>query len=155
MKKHCVQCNKEIPSNGKNNNVKYCSKSCSDLFNYEKRKEAWTQRNRNKYNKIGADKRQCPYCNGWYMKLAAHTVQRHGVQHAELKDELGLDRKKGLVPEWHSKLLRQYVSDNAELVVNKNLIEKGKDTRFKKGHTINYKRSKQTLERLRTKHLNI
>lgn len=112
-------------------------------------------RNRNKYNKEGGDKRQCPYCKGWYLKLASHTWQRHGVHHAELKDELGLDKKKGLVPEWHKEILRKHVAENAPLVVEKNLLQQGLATRFTKGHKLNCKRSPQTMERLRNHIKNI
>lgn len=149
MSKNCVQCNKQIHFNGKNNNVKYCSKECSNLFNYQKRKTIWTERNRAKYNKQSPDKMQCPYCNGWYLKLAAHTVQRHGVDNRELKEELGLDRKKGLIPIWHKEELQDHVNKNYDLVVAKNLLEKGLKTRFSRGHKITYKRSKQTMERLK------
>lgn len=144
--KTCVQCLSPIKANGKNNNVKYCSKVCRDVYTYEKRRAIWTARNRDRYNKPGTDKRKCPYCMGYYLKLAAHTVQRHGVTHDVLKDDLGLDKGKGLVPEWHKEQLRDKVSE--DVIVN-NLLKKGKKSRFKKGHTMNYVRSRETMERLR------
>lgn len=148
--KKCKNCTKPIVSNGKNNNAKYCSKECYLVGSHESRKQSWLKCNRKKWNQPREGARQCHICGGWYIKIATHTVQRHGLTHAELKEELCLDKKKGLIPEWHADHLREKVEENYSLVVVKNLIRKGVDTRFEKGHTLKYKRSPQTLERLKT-----
>lgn len=153
MTRHCVQCNTAIISNGKNNNVKYCGDTCMRKYTYEKRKAIWDARNlitREKTGGYAKDKLQCPYCKKYYRKLASHTWQIHEVRHAELKDELGLDKKKGLIPESDKEILRKHVAKNAPLVVEKNLLQKGQATRFTTGHKVTYKRSEQTMKRLRT-----
>lgn len=152
MTRDCLQCNTHIAFTGKNNNVKYCSDTCMRKYTYEKRKAIWTARNQITRETTGGyakGKFQCPYCSKYYRKLASHTWQVHGVKHAELKDELGLDKKKGLIPEEDKEILREHVAENYDTVVRKNLLTKGAHTRFDKGHTLNYKRSKETMARLK------
>lgn len=155
MTRHCVQCNTAIISNGKNNNVKYCGDICMRKYTYEKRKAVWTARNlitRETRGKFAKDKLQCPHCKKYYRKLASHTWQVHEVRHTELKNDLGLDKKKGLIPESDKEVLRKHVINNYDVVVKENLITKGTNTRLKKGEYIKYKRSKQTIDRLK-KHI--
>ena len=147
--KQCIQCKQDIPSNGRNNNVKYCSTTCYKIGSYESRKLAWIKQNNKRSFITNPDKRQCPYCIRAYIKLASHTWQVHDISARELKNHLGLDTGKGLIPEDHRQLLRKHVQENKSKVVDVNLLLGGIKSRFKKNHTINYKRSLQTLARLK------
>ena len=134
--RHCVQCQKDIPSKGKNNNVKYCSKSCDDIFNHDKNIVKYIKANRDKYSKYAEGKFKCPFCEGYYIKLAGHTFRRHEMAARDLKDYLKLPRGTGIIPEWHKGILREHVFRNKDVVIDKNLILKGKATRAKKGNQL-------------------
>lgn len=112
----------------------------------------WDERNHAKYNKYEPNKIKCPFCKGYYKKLASHTTQRHQTNARELKKILGLDNKKGIVHPETRKILQEHVLKNKAKVIDQNLIQKGIETRFKPQHKINYKRSPQTLARLQ-KHI--
>ena len=112
--------------------------------------------NHAKYSAYAPDKYKCPLCPlsspAYYKKLALHTAQRHNTTARELKTLLGLDTKKGIISPERKQILRAHVSDNYDKVVAINLLKKGAPSRFTPHHTINYKRSPQTLERLK-KHI--
>lgn len=101
------------------------------------------------------DKIQCPYCKKYYRKVASHAWQVHNVYNRELKAELGLDVRKGLIPEADKEVLRKHVKYNYNVVVGENLLKKGIKTRVKKGEYIKYKRSPETLARLKVQFKNI
>lgn len=94
---------------------------------------------------------QCPVCHWWYAKLASHTYQVHNINAKELKIMLGKDTTKGLISEKQKEKLRQYNKKYYDIVVKKNLIQKGKKTRYIKGDKKagNYIRSVETMDRLR------
>lgn len=66
---------------------------------------------------------------------------------ADYKSEFGLDQGKGILPDDLKEIKKNHVFENGTV---KNL-EKGKETRFKKGdeNIGRYERSKQTLDRLK------
>lgn len=74
---------------------------------------------------------ECHICGLSFRKLAAHTVQKHLVTAEDYKKMFGLYAGKGLVTDE----LRQTLSDNVDpRVIKKNLINKGKQTRYRNGH---------------------
>lgn len=148
--KKCKLCNKEIPRKPHANNVKYCEGCREERKKYKYRKEYYNQWQRNKYGKYVKGKKQCLLCGKWYYKPMMHSYQTHGITEREYKDHFGLDRKSIIADttkEKHQEANRQH----RHMVVDTNLLEKGKKTRFRKGDpTIGrYKRSEETLKRLR------
>jgi hypothetical protein len=78
----------------------------------------------------------------------AHAWQAHQTTAREYKDNYDLEQK-GLIPECDREILRRHVKDNFDVVVAKNLLKKGEQTRFKPKHKLNYTRKPATLARLR------
>lgn len=81
----------------------------------------------------------------------SHAWQRHSVLAREYKDTFGIEQGKGLIDSEQREILREHVKQNADIVIKKNLVNKGRMTRFKKGDSEigRYKRSAETLEKLR------
>lgn len=92
------------------------------------------------------DKKICLICNKFFVKPMTHCWQAHGIYAREYKEMFGLDVSKGIIPHTHKELLRKNALKNG---MGERLEKSGESTRFKKGHKINYKRSKQTLDRLK------
>lgn len=97
--------------------------------------QKWTLHNRKKYSQKAIGKIKCPYCNGYYYKLASHTTQRHGVNAHALKIELNVPQSRGLLCEAKRQHLRDLVYKNKNKVIDTNLLQKGKATRMQKGNT--------------------
>ena len=88
----------------------------------------------------------CLICKRKFRQIGSHVVQMHGYETArEYREEFGLDVKRGILPE---DLRKKKAHQAIECGGVKNLT-KGTKYRFTKGNVPNYKRSKQTMERLR------
>lgn len=113
--------------------------------------------NAKKYNQYAIGKIQCVLCKGFYKKICSHVVQKHDITSKEYKQLLGKDTKKGLICNTSRAIAQARNKENYKIVVKENLIKKGTPSRFKKGQTGigKYKRSKQTIERLKKHILNI
>ena len=85
-------------------------------------------------------------CGRWYRNLSRHIIKHHKISVRQYKQLLGLDLTKSLISERMKAKLRKAIIKYGS---DKNL-EKGKDTRFKKGSSRiqHYKRSIQTKKRL-------
>lgn len=147
----CKFCQKEFTvTNPHTHNVKYCSKSCSGKFHYQKRGGAATQREyayKKYYESLDKEKIQCQICHQWYRKVGAHIVQVHKITAREYREKYGFDVKRGQYPEDLKEVLREHIVEN-ETIKN---LEKGAKFRFKpgqKGIGV-YKRSAQTMARLK------
>ena len=92
-----------------------------------------------------ADKLKCLICGKKYSRPASHVTQVHGMTAREYKEKFGLDVKKGITTHEYRELMRSKHTTESL----KRLEDRGKKSRFTKGHKINYTRSKQTLDRLR------
>lgn len=76
----------------------------------------------------------CHICGRAYKKILAHVWQIHNMDATEYKKEFGLDMGKGIMCEESKELARINNIKNFDKVVKKNLLEKGKKTRFITGH---------------------
>ena len=76
------------------NNVKYCTACRVEAYRYTEYRTAWQATARARQATM-----QCYMCNLYYKKVISHAWQVHGVHEREYKDALGLDHKKGLIPE--------------------------------------------------------
>lgn len=88
---------------------------------------------------------KCLICGKQFRKPLAHAWQKHGMSAREYKEHFSLDVKKGIIPPEDREKLANNTRENGTI---KNL-QQGAKFRFAKGHTINYKRSEQTLARLK------
>jgi len=155
--KKCNKCNKEIIRSPRANNVKYCHECRQEAYKYTEYRTQWQREQRDKIattEKKG--KIACVFCGKYYIKPVSHAWQVHGMEEREYKDYAGLDHKKGVIPLHHKELLQDHVKANYAEVVAKNLLKGGRTTRYKKGgEGIGvYKRSKQTMDRLKESHGN-
>jgi len=91
---------------------------------------------------------KCLECGKKFVRVCSHVWQVHGLTAREYKKLHGLDVKRGIATEEYREVMRDHVFKNGDKSIAKNLIEKGKKSRFKKGDDTNYKRSKQTQTRL-------
>lgn len=89
-----------------------------------RQKERWQRKHLDSVEKV-----QCLDCGGWFVKVGSHAVLSHGYESAkEYRLEHGLDYKRGIVPEWHRKILEENVRDNGTI----ENLEKGAPYRFEK-----------------------
>lgn len=149
----CLGCRKQFKRTS--NNQKYCSYQCRNsqphYKEYRKKWQRWNWRN-NLLQRYSEDELiQCKFCGKYFRQIGSHVVQTHKYESArEYREEYGLDVKKGILPEdYRQKKARQAIECGGA----KNL-KKGSIYWFKKGDTAigRYKRSKQTLERLKSLH---
>lgn len=152
MKKNCKQCDGPIERGPRANNKKFCSPECRQVFSYESGSERarWTRANGKEAQrraKYAPGKIQCLECLGWYRAPVMHAWQKHCMTEADYKKKHGLDHGKGLLIASLKEKKSEQVFENGTV---KNL-KKGKSHQFKKGdHSLGtYKRSKQTMERLK------
>ena len=146
--KKCLYCGKEIKTVYKRK--KFCSITCRNRYYYEKRGGAKYSRDYayRRTLKNNLPKIQCQICGRWYRQIGSHVVQAHGYKTArEYRRDFGFDLKKGQLPEDYRKEKAMLARTRGGI---KNL-KKGKKFWFKKGQkgVGIYKRSKQTLIRLR------
>lgn len=145
----CKLCKKKIViTNSNTRNVKYCSIECREKFYYINYRKEW-QLNKadEKALKPSKNKIQCQICLKWYRQVGSHIVNRHQMLAKDYRYEYGFDVKRGQLPEDLRELKASQVFENGTV---KNL-KKGKVFWFKKGQkgVGIYKRSKQTVERLK------
>ena len=88
---------------------------------------------------------ECLECGKYYKRVCRHVNQAHGLTAREYKEIHGLDVKRGLLCEAERENMREHTFNNGTV----DNLEKGAKYRFVKGHSHNYIRSKQSLERLR------
>jgi hypothetical protein len=103
------------------------------------------------YNLAGLPK--CEICNQYYHRVLCHVRQKHHMTEREYKKMFGFDLIRGITSLVSKEKSRAAVLNNFETVVTKNLLCKGKDSRFKNGHTGRTKElvSKQTQIRLKNR----
>ena len=151
--KTCAKCNKEIIRTPRANNVKYCAECRKEAYKYTEYRTNWQRVRRDSVaSRPRFGQKKCLLCGKYYNKPLSHAWQVHQVNEREYKAMHGLDHKKGIVAEQTREILREHVKANYDLVVARNLLKGGKKSRFTKGHTINYTRSPQTMERLKLLH---
>lgn len=104
------------------------------------------------YGKINYDSKGnpvCELCGKGFARLGRHVWQSHNMKARDYKKMFGLDVSKGLISEASRRKISKATKKNYDLVIKKNLLEKGKDTRFYKGHAANRIKSPQTIIRLK------
>lgn len=92
---------------------------------------------------------KCLLCGTWFILLGAHVWQTHKMYMLDYKIKFGLDTKRGRTVGQFRKLKQE---------TNRGLenLEAGASYRFNKGDRVGiYKRSEETIERLRQQGLRI
>jgi len=155
IRKTCAICNKPII--GVRLRI-YCSKKCRERRNQiktrdsgysAKRQREYWQRHRENDGRL---KIKCVICGKNFRQIATHTYQIHSLDGRAYKKLVGVDVKKGLIPEDY-RLERS--EDNFEhWDINKKNLKKGKVNWFKPGDMKagRYERSLETLDRLKKLH---
>lgn len=87
----------------------------------------------------------CHECGKAFTKLQQHIWYQHKMTKIEYCDKWGLDHSIRMTTDTYNKVMSNYAY---KYNMDKQLIETGEKTRFKKGHDNNYKRSYQTRQRL-------
>ena len=109
------------------------------------RSNEWAKKKRQEELANNPDAIECLICGNKYLQVGSHIVQVHGMTARQYREKFGLDVKRGLTKGEYRKKKAETTLVNGTY---KNL-EAGKKFWFKKGQTITYKRSPQTLERLK------
>ena len=122
----CKECNKEIVrTSPRANNVKYCGVVCRNKYTYRRNKGTHNDSNAIAHAKTAEyaeGKIQCKLCNGWFMKLGAHTYQYHDVTTAEYKEMQGLDRCANMIHKDLKTKLQDNVMKNKSICIDDNLL---------------------------------
>jgi len=127
---------------------KFCSAKCrrrAQTIRYREKKKIWQRKRAEARAKDPSpDKVQCKICGLWYIQVCSHAYLIHGVTEEEYKKEFGLDKGRGVIPNWYKEKKRE---------TNKGVknLESGAPYRFKPGQEGlgKYERSQQTLARLK------
>jgi len=92
----------------------------------------------------------CHICGKAYNKVLSHVWQIHSINEKEYKKKYGLELYNGIMSESSKRIAKIRVFEHEDVVIKKNLIENGKNTRFKpncNGRTAD-KVSERTKRRL-------
>jgi len=84
------------------------------------------------YDKQGLPK--CEFCGQHFARVVTHVRQKHGINEREYKKQFGFNVKKGICSKESSKISREQTLAHYHRCIEKNLLEKGSVSRFKKGH---------------------
>ena len=146
--KNCRVCRKRIPKRWKY----FCSSSCRNKYHNRKRlkyHKIWFRNHRQKVLlKEYKHLIQCLICNKWFRQVGSHIVQVHGCTAREYREDYGFDVRRGQLTTELREIKAKHVFRN-KTVGN---LKLGKKYRFTKNTAGlgRYKRSRQTLERLKT-----
>lgn len=84
------------------------------------------------YNPQGLPK--CELCGQYYNRVLTHVRQKHAMTEREYKQMFGFDLIKGIISDVSKEKSRKAVLNNYDVVVLKNLLDKGNKTRFIAGN---------------------
>ncbi len=88
------------------------------------------------YGKIEYDQEGnpiCEICKKSFIRVLTHVRQKHNIFERDYKLKFGFDLSKGICSKESSLLSRTRALENYEKAINRNLVQKGSKTRFKKG----------------------
>jgi len=95
----------------------------------------------------------CPYCKEWFKGLAYHVSRKHGVRAKAFRKFFGLKYNYQLTTNEIKERHREIVMQHKDSHIKRNLLIKGKKTRYKdgsKGHTKD-KWSNQAIEEIKAR----
>lgn len=150
--KECKECGELFTkANGRS---KYCSVKCRTRANNRAGEESRRRRGidsnataKERAGRYEEGKIQCVICGKWYVQVCSHVLYAHNLSNREYKKILGVDAKKGVVPDWYHKKKRKLNYETKDIAWKN--FEKGKRYWFRKGVSTYYKRSQETIDRLR------
>ena len=131
----CAMCWKVFTPRKWATRTKYCSNVCSNFASNSK-----------KYRIVDDKKIPCAICWRYFTKPWAHVYNYHWMTARKYREQYGFDVKRGQVTDEHRELLASNVVSNGTI----ENLKVGERYRFKQWCPVpKYKRSKQTLERLK------
>lgn len=155
--KKCKFCGQKFKRDKMSYNQKYCSVECRHKAEYIKR---GGKEGQNIYNqkrliaKFGIENLiKCEFCGLYFRQVGTHVIQKHNYRTArEYREDYGFDVGKGQLPKDYREIKKELVFKTG----NVDNLKKGKKYRFKKKQEGlgRYKRSKQTLDRIRQQSFN-
>lgn len=77
----------------------------------------------------------CEICGQYFDRVLSHVRQKHNMQAREYKELYGFDLIKGITSQKSKLKSREAALKNYDEVIARNLLEKGKATRFNEGCT--------------------
>lgn len=77
---------------------------------------------------------KCEICGRYFKRVLTHVRQKHFIDEKEYKKEYGFDLYKGICSKESAERSRERVFENYDKCVEKNLVTKGAESRFKKGY---------------------
>jgi len=145
-KRKCKACGTEFDRSPRANNKQYCSVECRQRVYNDKNREKSNAYQRARWQKnVKGKKITCAICGEGHRQVGTHIVQRHGMTAREYREKYGFDVKKGQLPDDLRKLYGEQALENGTY---RNL-KAGAKHRFVKGQDTNYKRSEETMRRLK------
>ena len=135
------------------NNKVFCSTQCQKQAYRPKQKQAWTKQNAKQAEKrstYSPNKVKCLECNRYYHAPLRHVRYKHKITAEQYKELHGLFRGKGILSPSTRAKHQDATKDNPH-VITENLIEKGKQTRYRPNQSNlgKYTRRPEHLELLR------
>jgi hypothetical protein len=127
IRKTCKICGAPVPSGRWRT---YCSKKCRDKNSSIKIIASGYNRERQRVlsGKYESGKLKCAVCGKWYIQVASHVCQIHGLSAREYKEYFDLPVSRGVVPWWYRDLKGKIAKDNQTFLNLKN----GSKFQFKK-----------------------
>ena len=101
------------------------------------------------YNQQGQPK--CEICGEYFNRVLSHVRQKHQMSEKEYKKQFGFDSKKGICSKESSEKTRIKTLNNYDKCIQRNLLVKGRGTRFEDEHTGRTKDKVSQQTRLRLK----
>lgn len=106
---------------------------CRKCYNYEKNHPVHPLPKKGEISYDNEGKLICHICGRAFKKLASHAYNGHGINAYTYKEMFDLNNNAGLLIESTKEILREHSKNNYETVIKENLLNKGKNSRFKKG----------------------
>lgn len=148
--KNCKTCGEPLDS--KKRQRTFCSKKCRTRDYTIRYREYRSKLQLARYDREASipskNKIQCQICGKYYIQICSHVYVRHGLTGREYRKFLGLDVKKGYIPEWYRQKKRELNLETADIAWRN--LKKGKKFWFKTGDKKagRYERSPETMDRL-------
>lgn len=142
----CKFCRKQ----SKHNYAGYCQ-TCYQYF-VVKGYDSWCPSNYGEVNFVQKEGHPqygmpvCHICGRAYTKLIQHVRNNHNLTREEYCERYGLDKSVRMTTDIYHNKMSEYAYQYG---MDKSLPISGKEHRFKKGFSNNYKRSAQTMNRLK------
>lgn len=111
----CKFCKKQF--NITSNSQKFCSKKCRNKRRWQIYGKKELELGRKKRAEYAPNKLQCIICDGWYVQVGTHVIQRHKkfLTAKQYKEYFDLPVKKGITPKWYKEFKAEQCKNNGTI----------------------------------------